>query len=77
MDIDILAEPNISAQTIHSNLSDLIGNTPLLELHNYMRKRNLPGRIVAKLEYFNPAGSIKDRIAWAIIREAEAVAPTQ
>ena len=73
MDIDILAEPNISAQTIHSNLSDLIGNTPLLELHNYMRKRNLPGRIVAKLEYFNPAGSIKDRIAWAIIREAEAV----
>jgi len=72
MDIDILAGPDLAARTIHGNLSDLIGNTPLLELHNYTRKRNLPGRIVAKLEYFNPAGSIKDRIAWAIIREAEA-----
>src|ERR1700691_1728466 len=71
MDIDILAEPNLGAQTIHSNLSDLIGNTPLLELHNYGRKRNLTARIVAKLEFFNPAGSVKDRIAWAIIREAE------
>jgi cysteine synthase len=56
---------------INHRLSDLIGNTPLLELHNYAKKRNLTARIVAKLEYFNPAGSIKDRIAWAIIREAE------
>jgi cysteine synthase len=56
---------------IHHHLKDLIGNTPLLELHNYARKRNLHARIVAKLEFFNPAGSIKDRIAWAIIRDAE------
>jgi cysteine synthase len=69
---DVLAGYDLAPRTIHGNLSDLIGNTPLLELHNYGRKRNLPGRIVAKLEYFNPAGSIKDRIAWAIIREAEA-----
>lgn len=52
---------------IHDSLTDLIGNTPLLELHNYRRKRNLAGRIVAKIEYFNPAGSVKDRIAWAIL----------
>lgn len=57
---------------IHDNLTDLIGNTPLLELHNYARNRNLFGRIVAKIEFFNPAGSIKDRAAWAIIAEAEA-----
>ncbi|CDX51026.1 cysteine synthase A, O-acetylserine sulfhydrolase A subunit [Mesorhizobium plurifarium] len=56
---------------IHDSITDLIGNTPLLELHNYRRKRNLAGRIVAKIEYFNPAGSIKDRIAWAILRDAE------
>lgn len=55
---------------IHDSITDLIGNTPLLELHNYRRKRNLAGRIVAKIEYFNPAGSIKDRIAWAILRDA-------
>jgi cysteine synthase len=72
MDVDVLTGYDLAAPKIHQNLSDLIGNTPLLELHNYARKRNLQGRIIAKLEYFNPAGSIKDRIAWAIIREAEA-----
>lgn len=56
---------------IYDSLSDLIGNTPLLELHNYRRNRNLGARILAKIEYFNPAGSIKDRIAWGIIRQAE------
>ncbi|CAN7306842.1 cysteine synthase family protein [Rhizobium sp. LjRoot30] len=56
---------------IYDSLTNLIGNTPLLELHNYRRNRNLPGRILAKLEYFNPAGSVKDRIAWGIIRQAE------
>jgi cysteine synthase len=56
---------------ISNSLSDLIGNTPLLELHNYARNRNLHARIVAKIEYLNPAGSVKDRIAWAIIKEAE------
>jgi cysteine synthase A len=56
---------------IYDSFSDLIGNTPLLELHNFRRNRNLPARILAKVEYFNPAGSIKDRIAWGIIKEAE------
>lgn len=56
---------------IYNNFSELIGNTPLLELHNYRRNRRLDARILAKVEYFNPAGSIKDRIAWGIIKEAE------
>jgi hypothetical protein len=72
MDLDVHAGPDLDVGAIRHNLSDLIGNTPLLELHNYARRRDLPARIVAKLEYFNPAGSVKDRIAWAIIREAEA-----
>lgn len=57
---------------IYKRLTDLIGNTPLLELGNYMKKYNLNATIVAKLEYFNPAGSIKDRIAKAMIEDAEA-----
>ena len=54
---------------IYDSFSDLIGNTPLLELHNFRRNRNLGARILAKVEYFNPAGSIKDRIAWASSRK--------
>jgi cysteine synthase A len=57
---------------IYDSFSDLIGNTPLLELHNFRRNRSLHARILAKIEYFNPAGSIKDRIAWGIVKEAEA-----
>jgi cysteine synthase A len=57
---------------IYKSLTDLIGNTPLLELGNYARKHNLNATIVAKLEYFNPAGSVKDRIAKAMIEDAEA-----
>jgi cysteine synthase len=56
---------------IYDSFTDLIGNTPLLELHNYRKNRNLGARILAKIEYFNPAGSVKDRIAWGIIKEAE------
>ena len=56
---------------IYNNFSELIGNTPLLELHNYRKNRRLGARILAKVEYFNSAGSIKDRIAWGIIRDAE------
>lgn len=56
---------------IYHSFTDLIGNTPLLELHNYRKNRNLGARILAKIEYFNPAGSVKDRIAWGIIRQAE------
>lgn len=56
---------------IAGKLTDLIGNTPLLELSNYNRMNGLKARLIAKLEYFNPAGSVKDRIGYAMIRDAE------
>jgi cysteine synthase A len=56
---------------IARNLTDLIGGTPLLELANYNRANNLEARLLAKLEYFNPAGSVKDRIGFAMIKDAE------
>ena len=46
---------------IANNITELIGRTPMLELHNIAKIYNIKARIVAKLEYFNPAGSIKDR----------------
>ena len=58
-------------EKIAAKLTDLIGNTPLLELTNYNKSKKLKARIVAKLEYFNPAGSVKDRIALAMIQDAE------
>lgn len=56
---------------IYKKITDLIGNTPLLELANYGKKNNLEAVILGKLEYFNPAGSVKDRIAKAMIEDAE------
>lgn len=56
---------------IAKSLTDLIGNTPLLELTNYSEQHGLNGRIIAKLEYFNPLGSVKDRIGYAMIKDAE------
>jgi len=56
---------------IFSKLTDLIGNTPLLELTDYNRKNKVGGRLVAKLEYYNPLGSVKDRIAYSMIHDAE------
>ncbi len=56
---------------IYDKITDLIGGTPLLELKNYEKENNLDATILAKLEYFNPAGSVKDRIAKAMIDEAE------
>lgn len=56
---------------IAKNITDLIGNTPLLELSNFMRKHQVETNIIAKLEYFNPAGSVKDRIGFAMIKDAE------
>lgn len=56
---------------IAKKLTDLIGNTPLLELSNYNKDHNLDARVIAKLEYFNPASSVKDRIANAMIEDAE------
>ena len=56
---------------IAKNLTDLIGNTPLLELSNYNKSLSLEAKIIAKLEYFNPGGSVKDRIGFAMIKDAE------
>ncbi|EPR12583.1 cysteine synthase A [Ruminiclostridium papyrosolvens] len=57
---------------IYKSLTDLIGKTPLLELSNYEKTHDLKATVIAKLEYFNPAGSVKDRIAKAMIDDAEA-----
>ena len=57
---------------INKKLTDLVGSTPLLELVNTERKGQLSAKLIAKLEYFNPAGSVKDRIAKAMIEDAEA-----
>lgn len=56
---------------IYKSLTELIGKTPLLELTNYEKKAGLEAKIIGKLEYFNPAGSVKDRIAKAMIDDAE------
>ena len=56
---------------IAKNLTDLIGNTPLLELSNYNEQHGLKAKVIAKLEYFNPLGSVKDRIGYAMIKDAE------
>ena len=56
---------------IAQNLTDLIGNTPLLELRNYGASLGLEAKLIAKLEYFNPLGSVKDRIGYAMIKDAE------
>ncbi len=56
---------------IAKSLTDLIGSTPLLELGNFSRNEGLEKGIVAKLEYFNPGGSVKDRIGYALITDAE------
>ena len=57
---------------VYRSLTELIGKTPLLELTNYNKKNGLGARVISKLEYCNPAGSIKDRIAKAMIEDAEA-----
>lgn len=57
---------------ISKSITELIGNTPLLETVNYNRQSNINGKIIAKLEYFNPGGSVKDRIGDAMIKDAEA-----
>lgn len=56
---------------VYKSLTDLIGRTPLLELTNYEKKHELKAAILGKLEYFNPAGSVKDRIAKAMVEDAE------
>ena len=56
---------------IAQSLTDLIGNTPLMEMVNYNRSVGLEARLIAKLEYFNPLGSVKDRIGYAMIKDGE------
>ena len=56
---------------IAKKLTDLIGNTPLLEVERYSNAENIEATILAKLEYFNPAGSVKDRVAYSMIIDAE------
>lgn len=56
---------------IANSLTELIGKTPLLKLNRYVQQKELSAVLLGKLEYYNPAGSVKDRIAWAMIRDAE------
>ncbi|MDP4145088.1 MAG: cysteine synthase A [Bacillota bacterium] len=56
---------------IANKLTELIGNTPLLELTDYNKEKGAQGKLIAKLEYFNPGGSVKDRIGYAMIKSAE------
>ena len=59
-------------EKVYSSIQDLIGGTPLLELKNIEQKEQLGARVLAQLEYFNPAGSVKDRVAKAMLDDAEA-----
>ena len=56
---------------IYKSVTDLIGNTPLLEISKYSKSQNVEAKILAKLESFNPGGSVKDRIGYAMIKDAE------
>ena len=56
---------------IYKNLTELIGSTPLMEVNNIVASENLKARILVKIESFNPGGSVKDRIALAMIEDAE------
>jgi cysteine synthase A len=56
---------------IYRSLTELIGKTPLIEISNFCREMDAGGRILAKLEYYNPAGSVKDRIARSMLQDAE------
>ncbi|WP_294147246.1 pyridoxal-phosphate dependent enzyme, partial [uncultured Selenomonas sp.] len=56
---------------IYQSVTELIGKTPLLKANNFIQANDLPANVLVKLEYFNPAGSVKDRIAKAMIEQAE------
>lgn len=59
-------------EKLYTRVDQMIGKTPLLELTNLERELELGARVLAKLEYFNPGGSVKDRVALAMLDEAEA-----
>ena len=56
---------------IYTSITDLIGRTPLVQLSTFAQKRNLKANLIAKVEFFNPGGSVKDRIALSMILDAE------
>ena len=56
---------------VYNSLVEIVGKTPIVKLNNYQKENNIEANIIAKLEYFNPAGSVKDRIAKAMIEDAE------
>ncbi|HIR37033.1 MAG TPA: cysteine synthase A [Candidatus Limisoma gallistercoris] len=58
-------------EKVAKNILELVGNTPLMELGRFSREKGLSSPLVAKLEYFNPAGSVKDRVALSLVEDAE------
>ncbi|MGN0038684.1 MAG: cysteine synthase A [Coriobacteriales bacterium] len=66
-----MTQPKILDANIAQNVVELIGNTPLLQLNRYAQAKGVAGNIIAKLEYYNPAGSVKDRIGYSLIAQAE------
>ena len=66
-----MTQPQVLNTNIAQNVIELIGNTPLLQLNRFAREKSLDASILAKLEYRNPAGSVKDRIGYALIAQAE------
>jgi cysteine synthase A len=69
--VKLLIKIYIIMGKISKKLTDLIGNTPLLELESFKKSKSIEAHLIAKLEYFNPAGSVKDRIALSMIEDAE------
>ena len=63
--------PKVLTPNIAQNVVELVGNTPLLQFNAYAKERNVPANLIGKLEFFNPAGSVKDRIAYNLIADAE------
>ncbi len=57
--------------TIHKSITELVGKTPLLEFVNYEKEQELEAAVIGKIEYFNPNQSVKDRIALAMVEDAE------
>lgn len=67
-----MSQPHVLDAAIAQSVIELIGNTPLLQLNRYAEKHGLGANVIAKLEYLNPAGSVKDRVGYALIAQAEA-----
>lgn len=61
----------MAERKVYKSIAELVGETPLVELTNYEKANGLEAKVLAKLEYFNPSGSVKDRAAYRMIKEAE------